>query len=31
MSQHQASVIVGQKLMNDFIKPVIGSGSNPPM
>ena len=25
MSQHQASVIVGQKLMNDFIKPVIGS------
>jgi len=28
MSQHQASVIVGQKLMNDFIKPVIGSESN---
>ena len=28
MSQHQASVIVGQKLMNDFIKPVIGSGSS---
>ena len=28
MSQHQASVIVGQKLMNDFIKPVIGPGSN---
>ena len=27
MSQHQASVIVGQKLMNDFIKPVIGSNS----
>ena len=27
MTQHQASVIVGQKLMNDFIKPVIGSDS----
>ena len=23
MSQHQASVIVGQKLMNDYINPVI--------
>lgn len=30
MSQHQASVIVGQKLANDFIKPVVGPSSSKP-